>query len=92
MSSTTGAMDALRRVTRHLLGTEDAHVKLRIQSADPVMVELVGYPDSDWAGDPSSRKSQSSGHGMSTHIIFSKTKLCGDEQWNGGVPRDVLDC
>ena len=36
--------------------------KLRIQSADPVTVELVGYSDSDWVGDPSSRKSQSGGH------------------------------
>ena len=26
---------------------------------------------------------------MRTEIIFSKTKLCGDEQWNGGVLRDV---
>ena len=25
-------------------------------------MELVGYSDSDWAGDPASRKSQSSGH------------------------------
>ena len=33
---------------------------LRIQSADPVTVELVGCSDSGWAGDPSSRKSQSS--------------------------------
>ena len=59
---TTGSMEALRRVTRDLLGTQDAFVKLQFQSADPVIVELVGYSDSDWAGDPSSRKSQSSGH------------------------------
>ena len=59
---TTGAMEALRRVIRYLLGTQDAYVKLRIQSADPVTVELVGYSVSDLAGDPSSRKSQSSGH------------------------------
>ena len=58
---TTGAMEELRRVTRHVLGTMDANVKLRVQSAVPVTVELVGY-DSDWAGDPSSRMSQSSGH------------------------------
>ena len=58
----TGAMEASRRVTRYLLEKQDAYVKLRIQSADPVTVELVGYSDSDWAGDPSSRKSQSSGH------------------------------
>ena len=59
---TSGAMEALRRVTRYLQGTQDAYVKLRIQSDDPITVELVGYSDSDWAGDPSSRKSQSSGH------------------------------
>ena len=43
-------------------GTQDACVKLRILSADPVTVELVGYSDRDSAGDPSSRKSPSSGH------------------------------
>ena len=59
---TTGAMEALRRATRYLLGTQDAYVKRRIQCADPVSMELVGYSGSDWAGDPSSRKSQSSGH------------------------------
>ena len=31
---TSGAMEALRRVTRYLLGTQDAYVKLRIQSDD----------------------------------------------------------
>ena len=61
LGSYTNAVETLRRVTRYLLGTQDAYVKLRIQSADPVTVELVGYSDSDWAGDPSSRKSQSSG-------------------------------
>ena len=67
---------------------QDAHVKLRIQ----ITVE-VGHSDSDRAGDPSSRKPQSSGHvEMSTDNIFSKTKLRGDEQWNGGVLRDVLGC
>ena len=60
-SPTTGAMGASRRVTRYLLGTQDAHVKLRIQSDDPVTVDLVGDSDSGWAGDPSSRKSQSDG-------------------------------
>ena len=59
---TSGAMESLRRVTRYLLGTQNAYVKLRIQNDDPITVELVGYSDSDWAGDPSSRKSQSSGH------------------------------
>ena len=23
---------------------------------------------------------------------FSRRQLCGDEQWNGKKPRDVLDC
>ena len=59
---TSGAMEALRRVTRCLLGTQNAYVKLRIQNDDPITVELVGYSDSDGAGDPSSRESQSSGH------------------------------
>ena len=59
---TSGAMEALRRVTRYLLGTQNAYVKLRIQSEDPITVELVEYTDSDWAGHSSSRKSQSSGH------------------------------
>ena len=58
---TSGAMEALRRVTRYLLVTRDAYVKLRIMSDDPITVELVGFSDSDWAGDPVSRKSQSSG-------------------------------
>ena len=31
----SGAMEALRRVTRYLQGTQDAYVKLRIQSDDP---------------------------------------------------------
>ena len=59
---TSGAMEALRSLTRYLLGTQTAYVKLRIQSDDLITVELVGYSDSDWVGDPSSRKSQSSGH------------------------------
>ena len=85
---TSGAMEASRRVTRYLLGTQNAHVKLRIQNDDPITVELVGYSDSDWAGDPSSRKSQSSGHVEADGC----PQLCGDEQRNGRAPRDVLDC
>ena len=49
-------------LTRYLLETQNAYVKLRIQNDDTITVKLVGYSDSDWAGDPSSRKSQSSGH------------------------------
>ena len=79
-----------------VLGAQNAYVKLRIQSDDPITVELVGYSDSDWAGDPSSRKSQSSGHveadGWPTDVLFSKTELCGNEQRDGRVLRDVLDC
>ena len=59
---TSGAMEALRRVTRYMLGTRDAYVKLKILNDDTITVELVGYSDSDWAGDQASRKSQSSGH------------------------------
>ena len=76
---TTGAMEALRRVTRYLLGTQDAYVKLRIQSADPVTVEFVGYSDSDWAGNPSSRKSQSCVHVEAdgcTLTSFSRRQSC----------------
>ena len=29
---------------------------------------------------------------MPTDVFFSKTELCGDEQRNGTVQRDVLDC
>ena len=96
---TTGAMEALQRVTRYLLRAQDAHVKLRIQSADPVTEELAGYSDSDWAGDPSSRKSQRSGHVeadgcplTSFSRFFSKITLCGNEQRNGRVLRNLLDC
>ena len=46
----SGAMEALRRVTRYSLGTQDAYVKLRVQNDDSITVELVGYSDSDWAG------------------------------------------
>ena len=38
---TSGAMEALRSVTRYLLGTQNAHVKLRIQNDDPITVEPV---------------------------------------------------
>ena len=44
-SPTSGAMAALRRVTRYLLGTQNAYAKLRIQNDDPITVELVGYSD-----------------------------------------------
>ena len=56
-----GAIEALRRVTRYLLGTKGAHIKRSAQSGDPSLVDM-DFSDSDWAGDPASRKSQSSGH------------------------------
>ena len=43
---TTGAMEALWRVTRYLPGTQDAYVDLRTQRAGPVTV------DRNRAGDP----------------------------------------
>ena len=88
-------MEALRRVTRYLLGTQDAFVKLRIQSADPITVELVGYLDSDWAGDLSSRKSQSCGHVEADGCplkSFSRRQSCVATSSNGGVRRDVMYC
>ena len=54
-------MEALRRVTRYLLGTKDAYIKLGVLNGDPSWVELVGYSGRDWASDPASRKSQGSG-------------------------------
>ena len=59
---TTGAMEALRRVTGYLLGTRDDCIKLRVQNGDPIWVELVSSSGRDWGGDPASRKSQNSGH------------------------------
>ena len=52
----------VHRSLRYLLGTNDAYIKLRVQSGDPILVELVGFSDSERAGDQASRKSQSSGH------------------------------
>ena len=36
----------------------DAYVKLALKVKDPLHVELTGYSDGDWAGDPSTGKSQ----------------------------------
>ena len=89
-------METLRRVTRYLLGTQDAYVKLRIQGADPVRVELLGYSDSDWAGDPSSRKSQSSGHvevDGCPLTSFSRRQSCvATSSGMAGCGAMVLDC
>ena len=58
-ASTRGATEALRRVTRYLLGTQGASI-LRVIKLRAVLA-LVGYSDSDWAGDSVPPKSQS-GH------------------------------
>ena len=59
-------------------------------------MELVGYSDSDWAGDPLSGKSQSSGHVEADGCAltsFSRRQSCvATSSGNGGVLRDVLDC
>ena len=78
----------------YLLGTKDAYIQLRAQSGDPVLVQLVGYSDSDWAGDSSSRKSQSCGHvGADGRSLtsFSRRQSCAATS-SGRVPCDVVDC
>ena len=91
----TGSKESLRRVTRYLLGTQDACIKLRVQRGDPVLMEWRNCSDSDWAGDPVSRTSQSRGHvdadGGAPSIILSETELRVNEQWPGRVLRDVLE-
>ena len=63
MAPATGSMEELRRVTRCLLGKRKAKVKqLVLKSNGPLLVDLKGYSDSDWAGDPLMRTSQRSGH------------------------------
>ena len=79
---TSGAMEALRRVTRYLLGTKNAYVMLRIQNDDPIT--LVGYSDGDWAGDPFVKKVTEQwtcgSQRLPTDFFFSETEPCGDEQ------------
>ena len=48
----------------------------------------------NWAGDPSSRKSQSTGHVEADGCppaSVSRRQIRGDEQRHGRAPRDVLD-
>ncbi|CAK0869723.1 unnamed protein product [Prorocentrum cordatum] len=57
---TDGAFTALKRLVRYLMGTRDA-VNWLPRPTEGTNVELVGYGDSDWAGDLQTRRSQSSG-------------------------------
>ncbi|CAK0797434.1 unnamed protein product, partial [Prorocentrum cordatum] len=57
---TVGAFAALKRLARYLMGTRDA-VNWPPRPTEGTNVELVGYGDSDWAGDLQTRRSQSSG-------------------------------
>eukprot|EP00959_Pyramimonas_sp_CCMP1952_P286810 5997652-Pyramimonas_sp.AAC.1 len=57
---TAGAFTALKRLVRYLMGTRDA-VNWFPRPTEGTNVELVGYGDSDWAGDLQTRRSQSSG-------------------------------
>eukprot|EP00959_Pyramimonas_sp_CCMP1952_P141712 2965961-Pyramimonas_sp.AAC.1 len=55
-----GAFTALKRLVRYLMGTRGA-VKWLPRPTGGTNVELVGYGDSDWAGDFLIRRSQSRG-------------------------------
>ncbi|CAK0870594.1 unnamed protein product [Prorocentrum cordatum] len=57
---TVGAFTALKRLVRYLLGTRNA-VNWLPRPTEGTNVELVGFGDSDWAGDLQTRRSQSSG-------------------------------
>ncbi|CAK0881954.1 unnamed protein product, partial [Prorocentrum cordatum] len=57
---TVGAFTALKRLVRYLMCTRDAVTWLP-KPTEGTNVELVGYGDSDWAGDLQTRRSQSSG-------------------------------
>ena len=59
---TTEAIEALRQVTMCMLRTQDAYIKLEVQSGEPVLVELVGTPTAIGLASHRSGKSQSSGH------------------------------
>ena len=60
-------------MTRYLLGTQDAYMKLRV--GDPVLVGLVDYSDREWAGNPASRKSQSSGHVQTESCVATSSGM-----------------
>eukprot|EP00959_Pyramimonas_sp_CCMP1952_P435982 9129611-Pyramimonas_sp.AAC.1 len=57
---TVGACTALKGLVRYLTGTRDA-VNWLPRPTEGANVDLVGYGDSDWAGDPQRRRSQSRG-------------------------------
>ena len=55
-------MGALKRVARYLAGTKELVVRLELdRDVKPGHVHLVGWADSDWAGDQATRRSQTSG-------------------------------
>ena len=58
---TEAGMCALKRVDRYLLGTKNAAIRFEIRGRSDRAV-IAGWADSDWAGDVSTRRSQSSGH------------------------------
>ena len=58
---TEAGMCALKRVVRYLLGTKNAAIRFEIRGRSDRAV-IAGWADSDWAGDVSTRRSQSSGH------------------------------
>ena len=58
---TEAGMCALKRVVRYLPGTKNAAIRSEIRGRSDRAV-IAGWADSDWAGDVSTRRSQSSGH------------------------------
>eukprot|EP00959_Pyramimonas_sp_CCMP1952_P188013 3931314-Pyramimonas_sp.AAC.1 len=53
-------MRALKRLAGYLKGTRDLGVKMAKPTTPQDIVDLVAWPDSDWAGDAKGRKSQAS--------------------------------
>ena len=58
---TEAGMCALKQIVRYLLGTKNAAIRFEIRGRSDRAV-IAGWADSDWAGDVSTRRSQSSGH------------------------------
>ena len=58
---TEAGMCALKRVVRYLLVTKNAAIRFEIRGRSDRAV-IAFWADSDWAGDVSTRRSQSSGH------------------------------
>ena len=65
-------MQVLKRLCRYLAGTVDYAVKLGNPVGDLGVIKLVVWTDSDWSGDDTSRKSQTS-----IHITADGAPLCG---------------